>query len=89
MLRTIKNRSWPALLLIFVMFQDQTSANETYSGGRFLHAPLPTNGETVLDFNKAFSPYCSLNTYIMCPIPPPENRLDVRVAVGETYTAHE
>jgi len=74
---------------LFVMFQDQTNANETYGGGRFMHAPLPTNGETVLDFNKAFSPYCSLNTYIMCPIPPPENRLDVRVVAGETYTARE
>jgi len=74
---------------LFIMFQDPTNANETYGGGRFLHAPLPTDGATVLDFNKAFSPYCSLNTYIMCPIPPPENRLDVRVAAGETYTAHE
>jgi uncharacterized protein len=74
---------------LFIMFQDATNANETYGGGRFLHAPLPTDGATVLDFNKAFSPYCSLNTFIMCPIPPPENRLDIRVVAGETYLSHE
>jgi hypothetical protein len=31
---------------LFIMFQDQTNANETYGGGRFLHAPLPTDGAT-------------------------------------------
>ncbi len=70
---------------LFVMFQDQTNEQETYGGGRFLHAPLPKDGATVLDFNKAFNPYCSVNAYIMCPIPPPENRLDFRVPAGETY----
>jgi uncharacterized protein len=87
--RTVSLKSFVDDNELFIMFQDATNAQESYGGGRFLHAPLPTNGETVVDFNKAFSPYCSLNTYIMCPIPPPENRLDVRVAAGETYTAHE
>ncbi len=74
---------------LFVMFQDQTNGTETYGGGRFLHAPLPKDGATVLDFNKAFNPYCSLNPYIMCPIPPAENRLDFRVAAGETFSGPE
>lgn len=74
---------------LFVMFQDQTNGTETYGGGRFLYAPMPKDGKTVLDFNKAFNPYCSVNTYVMCPIPPPENRLNFKVPAGETFTARE
>ena len=62
---------------LFVMFQDRTNGRETYGGGRFLYAPMPKDGTTVLDFNKAFNPYCSVNSYVMCPVPPPENRLAV------------
>jgi uncharacterized protein (DUF1684 family) len=73
---------------LFVMFQDPTNGRESYGGGRFLHAPLPKAGKTMLDFNKAFNPYCSINSYVMCPVPPSENRLDVRVAAGEKYDGH-
>lgn len=73
---------------LFIMYTDQTNGNETYGGGRFLHAPLPKDGSTVLDFNKSFNPYCSLNDYVMCPIPPAENRLEFRVAAGETFSPH-
>jgi uncharacterized protein len=50
---------------------------------------LPKDGATVLDFNKAFNPYCSINACVMCPISPAENRLAFGVPVGETYSAHE
>jgi uncharacterized protein (DUF1684 family) len=70
---------------LFVMFQDRTNGRSTYGGGRFLHAPLPQSGATELDFNKAFNPYCSVNTYVACPVPPPQNRLDVAVEAGEKY----
>ncbi|HTV94906.1 MAG TPA: DUF1684 domain-containing protein [Steroidobacteraceae bacterium] len=72
---------------LFVMFQDATNGKRSYGGGRFVYAPKPEHGVTVLDFNKAFNPYCSLNAYVMCPIPPPENRLPVQVAAGETFFA--
>jgi uncharacterized protein len=87
--KTVRLKSFLDDNELFVMFEDQSNGKETYGGGRFLHAPLPKDGATVLDFNKAFNPYCSLNTYVTCPIPPPENRLDFRVPAGETYTAHE
>jgi uncharacterized protein (DUF1684 family) len=70
---------------LFVMFQDATNGRETYGGGRFLYAPLPKDGGTVLDFNKAFNPYCSLNPNVLCPIPPAQNRLEVGVAAGEKF----
>jgi uncharacterized protein (DUF1684 family) len=72
---------------LFVMFQDRTNGRSTYGGGRFLNAPLPQGGATELDFNKAFNPYCAVNTYVACPVPPPQNRLDVAVEAGEKYRA--
>jgi len=70
---------------LFVMFQDDTNGKGTYGGGRFIYAPKPTDGVTALDFNKAFNPYCSLNPYIMCPIPPAQNRLPLKIAAGERF----
>ena len=70
---------------LFIMFQDATNGVTTYGGGRFLEAPAPKEGMTVLDFNKSFNPYCSLNPNVLCPIPPPENRLDLEVRAGEKF----
>jgi uncharacterized protein len=70
---------------LFVMFLDATNGRGSYGGGRFLHAPLPKDGRTVLDFNKAFNPYCSLNPNVMCPITPPGNRLGFKVTAGERF----
>lgn len=72
---------------LFVMFQDRTNGRTTYGGGRFLHAPLPQGGATELDFNKAFNPYCAVNMYVACAVPPPQNRLAVAVEAGEKYRA--
>src|SRR5271169_3357832 len=74
---------------LFIMFTDLTNGQDTYGGGRFIYAPLPKDGTTRVDFNKAFNPYCSVNQYVYCPIPPPENRLDYRVAAGEQFQGHE
>ena len=71
------------------MFQDRTNGRESYGGGRFLNAPPPKDGTTVLDFNKAFNPYCSVNEFVVCTVPPPENRLTVRVAAGEQYARQD
>jgi uncharacterized protein (DUF1684 family) len=87
--QTVRLRSFIDEGQLFILFQDQTNGKETYGGGRFLHAPLPTDGQTVLDFNKAFNPYCSVNEFVMCPIPPAENHLRFRVGAGETYGVKE
>jgi len=71
---------------LFIMFADTTSGHETYGAGRFMYIPLPTNGMTEVDFNKAYNPPCALNDFATCPLPPPQNRLRLRVAAGEkTY----
>jgi len=71
---------------LFFVLADRTSGKETYGGARFLHAALPADGKVVLDFNKAINPPCALNGHVVCPLAPPENRLDLRVEAGEkTY----
>jgi uncharacterized protein (DUF1684 family) len=82
---TVRLKSFTDGDRLFLMFQDRTNGRQTYGGGRFLYAPMPKGGTTMLDFNKAFNPYCSVNSYVMCPVPPPENRLGVEVAAGEKY----
>ena len=73
---------------LFIMFADGTSGHETYGAGRFLYIPLPVAGHARLDFNKAYNPPCALNEFATCPLPPPQNRLQLRIEAGEkTYAA--
>jgi uncharacterized protein (DUF1684 family) len=73
---------------LFYVFRDQTSGKETYGGGRFLYSGMPVDGKVVLDFNKAYNPPCSFTPYATCPLPPPENRLAVRIEAGEKKYGH-
>ena len=68
---------------LFFIFRDQTSAKETYGSGRFLYTDLPKDGKVILDFNKAYNPPCAFTPYATCPLPPPRNRLAVRIEAGE------
>jgi len=68
---------------LFFILADRTSGRDTYGLGRFLYSDLPEDGRVVLDFNRAYNPPCAFNAYTTCPLPPPENRLDVRVEAGE------
>jgi hypothetical protein len=70
---------------LFFMFKDRTSGRETYGGGRFFESEMPLNGKFILDFNKAYNPYCAFNPYSSCPIPPKQNMLITRVEAGEKY----
>lgn len=68
---------------LFIMFADETSGHETYGAGRFLYIPLPAGNRAQLDFNKAYNPPCALNDFATCPLPPPQNRLKLRIEAGE------
>ncbi|MBO0935213.1 DUF1684 domain-containing protein [Fibrella sp. HMF5335] len=74
-----------------VLFQDATAGHESYGGGRYLDIePNAVKDNTVtLDFNAAYNPYCAYNPTYACPLPPPENKLDVAVRAGERYVAHD
>lgn len=68
---------------LFFIFKDETSNNETYGAGRFLYTENPVDGVVVLDFNKAENPPCAFTRFATCPLPPPQNRLDVEIKAGE------
>ncbi len=69
---------------LFVLFGDDTNAKETYPTGRFLYIPRPdADGNTVIDFNKAFNPPCAFTPFATCPIPPKQNILPFAVKAGE------
>ncbi|MBV9508580.1 MAG: DUF1684 domain-containing protein [Acidobacteriia bacterium] len=73
---------------LFFIFRDLTSGKETYGAGRFLEAAAPKDGKVILDFNKAYNPPCAFTPYATCPLPPPENRLAVRIEAGEKKFGH-
>ena len=68
---------------LFVPFTDLTSGTETYPAGRYLELDRTVTGIYVIDFNRAFHPYCYYNDRYDCPYPPPTNRLPVPVRAGE------
>jgi len=68
---------------LFLIFGDQTNGTQTYGAGRFLYADAPSGGRTVVDFNKAYNPPCAFTPYATCPLPPPQNRLPIRIEAGE------
>lgn len=75
----------------FIMFGDKTNGNDTYGGGREMYVPIPPPGAPmIIDFNKAYNWPCVFTPYATCPLPPPQNRLPVRVEAGEKmYSADD
>jgi len=73
----------------FIIISDETSAMETYGAGRFMYAYPDSTGRIILDFNKAYNPPCAVTPFAACPMPPPENRMPVKIEAGEkTLTGH-
>lgn len=69
---------------LFLVFADRTNGHGSYGAGRFLDAPMPdAKGNVVLDFNQARNPPCAFTSFATCPLPPPENRLDLAITAGE------
>ena len=69
---------------LFLIIADRTSGHDTYAASRFLYAaPAGSDGTTVVDFNKAYNPPCAFTAFSTCPMPPPENRLDLAITAGE------
>jgi uncharacterized protein (DUF1684 family) len=68
---------------LFLPFRDTTSGNETYAVGRYVE-PIEAGSNTfIIDFNRAYNPYCAYSHRWACPIPPEENQLSVAIRAGE------
>ncbi|HEV8413949.1 MAG TPA: DUF1684 domain-containing protein [Bryobacteraceae bacterium] len=71
---------------LWFVFRDLTSGKTTYGASRFLYTPFPKDGFVEMDFNKAENPPCMFTDYATCPLPTPQNRLQLAVTAGEqTY----
>ncbi len=69
---------------LLLAFKDKTSAKETYGAGRYLDIKKnPSANFVILDFNKAYNPYCAYSESYSCPFPPKENYLTISIKAGE------
>lgn len=85
---------------LFMPVRDATSGQESYGGGRYLTDTIKgTFGRGVrlhpgddaavtLDFNYLYNPSCAYDSRWLCPLAPPENRLEEPIRAGElTFAA--
>ena len=69
---------------LFLIYADRTSGHGSYPAGRYLYVDLPdAHGKVTLDFNRGYNPPCAFTAFATCPLPPPENRLDLPIEAGE------
>lgn len=67
----------------FLPFKDKTSGTETYPKGRYLYIEPMLGGKVLIDFNRAYNPFCQFNEKYTCPFAPEENWLDIAIRAGE------
>ncbi len=74
---------------LFLPFKDLTNGIESYGGGRFLDLKIPVGETIIIDFNKAYNPYCAYNHNYSCPVPPRVNHLNIAIPAGvKAYGEH-
>jgi hypothetical protein len=78
---------------LFVPFRDATSGRETYGAGRYLDLEWARDrtcdGKWILDFNRAYNPWCAYSETYTCPFVPQENWLAVPIRAGERTCARK
>ncbi|MEE9364605.1 MAG: DUF1684 domain-containing protein [Cellulophaga sp.] len=67
---------------LFLPFIDETNGEETYGGGRYIDLKIPEGDAIIIDFNKAYNPYCAYNKKFSCPIVQKVNTLNTEVFAG-------
>lgn len=71
---------------LFLPFTDLTNGKESYVAGRYLEVRMPREGKEILvDFNKAYNPYCAYTDRYACPLVPPENHLETEIHAGVRF----
>jgi uncharacterized protein (DUF1684 family) len=67
----------------FLPFGDKTSEADTYPKGRYLFIETMPGGKVLIDFNRAYNPFCEYNEKYTCTFAPEENRLVIAIRAGE------
>ncbi len=74
---------------LFIAFADLTTGETTYGSGRYMDLEKPdAEGNTYIDFNKAYNPPCAFTAFATCPLPPKQNRLSIAILAGEKKYGH-
>jgi uncharacterized protein (DUF1684 family) len=70
---------------LFLPFTDETNGDETYGSGRYMDFSVSDihDNKLVIDFNKAYNPYCAYSSGYSCPKPPQDNALPIKILAGE------
>lgn len=70
---------------LLLLFTDETNGKTTYAGGRYIDMREGdfNNNTVLIDFNKAYNPYCAFSSGYICPKPPDENHLSYAIQAGE------
>ncbi len=70
---------------LFLPILDRTTGESTYESGRYIDVKKQDikDGKLIVDFNKAYNPYCAYSSGYRCPQPPKANYLDIDIAAGE------
>lgn len=70
----------------FLPFLDNTNGVSTSSVGRYIDVSFSGKPEKIIiDFNKAYHPYCAYTDGYSCPITPFQNLLNVAITAGVKY----
>lgn len=85
-MRVLKMKGYEDYL--FLPFNDQTNGFGSYGGGRFLDLKIPEGDSVIIDFNKAYNPYCAYNDKYSCPIPPEQNKMPIEILAGVKDYGH-
>ena len=67
---------------LFLPFSDKTNGHESYIGGRYIDMRIQEGSSWMIDFNKAYNPYCAYNYKYSCPIVPLDNDLPIEIKAG-------
>lgn len=70
---------------LFLMYNDLTNGDETYGGGRYINVKKKEGKKIVIDFNQSYNPYCAYGGSYSCPIPPSENKMDIKIEAGVKF----
>lgn len=72
---------------LFLPFMDETNGDTSYGGGRYLDFEITDiqDDKLIIDFNKAYNPYCAYSKHYNCPIPPANNYLETDINAGVSY----
>jgi len=68
---------------LFLPFRDTTNGHETYENGRYVDVEITRDDRIVIDFNRAYNPFCAYNPKYTCAYASEENTLDVAIRAGE------